>query len=140
VKWFMRTMAVVFAAFAAVTMASSSAVAAPSASYGAYSQLNCKRSSTVGSSTTCLGTIPAHSSDHWIQSKLDCTGAGTTTYEVIDAGNSQVVDSGSCSFYGSTSWKFQVGLTNSYRVRLKGSFGIASIRNCTTYCTVYIQG
>ena len=99
-RWLKRTAAVTVAVFATLLLTANSALAFTN--YGAYSQINCNHN--ISGVTYVCGTIPSHSSAHWIQSMLDCQGATTTSYQVIDADNGNVVDSGSCSVYGSTSW------------------------------------
>ncbi len=105
---------------------------------GPYAQLNCHRNQAVFD--TICGSVPAHSSQHWIQSMLDCTGVVTTSYQIIDHNNGHVVDSGHCSLFGSTPWKYTVGLYGSYDVKVTGSYGVATIRNCTSSCHIYNQG
>ena len=131
-----RCLVVLAAAFSVVLLASSNAYAFPSV--GGYAQLHCRHSGWF-SNVKC-GSVPAHSWDHWVQSRIDCKTAGSSYYQVIDAHNGVVVDSGSCSFFGGTSFKYTVGLYGLYDVKVWGGAADVTIRNCTSCLYDYEGG
>jgi hypothetical protein len=104
--------------------------------YGAYTEINCNQHNEQPN--TC-GSIPSHSTQHWIQSQVQCHTSFGASYQVIDQSNGAVVARGSCSWStgGYSPIITTYGLYGRYYVHVSGDANAnAMIRNCTSGCKV----
>jgi|SRR5215471_11112737 len=105
--------------------------------YGPFTEINCNEEGGTNNGSETCGSIPAHSTQHWIQSQIQCGTLWPASYQVVDQSNGIVVASGSCSFSQDSSIITTPGLYGMYYVRVKGSgTNNAMIRNCTSGCAV----
>ncbi|HTU76617.1 MAG TPA: hypothetical protein VMG38_24115 [Trebonia sp.] len=104
--------------------------------YGAYTEINCNQHNEQPN--TC-GSIPSHSTQHWIQSQVQCHTSFGASYQVIDQSNGVVVASGSCNWLSAPNSPIitTYGLYGRYYVHVSGDANAnAMIRNCTSGCKV----